>query len=65
MAEPITLRKGLTGAKPPRFCDWVLDLLGYVPSDTVIDLFPGTGVMGETVALRHLSSAELPLRLTD
>ena len=45
LAEPITLRKGFTGAKPPRFCRWVLDLLGYVEGDDFVDLFPGTGVM--------------------
>jgi hypothetical protein len=41
----ITLRKGLVGAKPPDFCRWVLDLLGYEDGDEVVDLFPGTGVM--------------------
>jgi hypothetical protein len=50
LAESITLRKGLTGAKPERFCRWVLDLMGYVPGDTVDDLYPGTGVMGRVVA---------------
>lgn len=50
LAAPIMLRKGLTGAKPPKFCRWVLDLLGYVDGDIVDDLFPGTGVMGHTVA---------------
>ena len=37
LAEPITLRKGLTGAKPQRFCSWALDLMGYVEGDTVDD----------------------------
>lgn len=55
LAEPITLRRGLTGAKPERFCRWVLDLLG-VDGDTVEDLFPGTGVMS-----RVLDQAVLPL----
>ena len=41
----ITLRRGLTGAKPETFCRWVLDLMGYVEGDEVLDLFPGTGVM--------------------
>src|SRR5690349_16409088 len=43
---PITMRKGLTGAKPEEFCRWVLVLLGWQPGDVVDDLFPGTGVMG-------------------
>lgn len=50
LAEPITLQRGLTGAKPARFCRWVLDLLGYLDGDTIDDLFPGTGVMGRVAA---------------
>lgn len=50
LAEPITLQKGLTGAKPERFCRWVLDLLNYQPGDELTDLFPGTGVMGRVVS---------------
>ena len=45
LAEPITMQKGLTGAKPERFCRWILDLLGYVDGDEFTDVFPGTGVM--------------------
>lgn len=50
VACPITLKKGLTGAKPFGFCEWVLDLLNVQPGDTVIDVFPGTHIMGEVVA---------------
>jgi hypothetical protein len=50
--EPITLKKGLTGAKPERFCIWVLDLLNAQPGDTVVDLFPGTGIMGKVATAR-------------
>ena len=51
LAEPITLRRGLTGAKPPKFCRWVLDLLGYDDTlDILDDLFPGTGVMDAVAA---------------
>lgn len=39
----ITLRKGLSGAKPPAFCHWLFDLLGMQPGDEFHDLFPGTG----------------------
>jgi hypothetical protein len=53
IAEPITLRKGLTGAKPPKFCDWVLDLLNFRQGDSVDDLFPGTGAMGAAVLRRE------------
>lgn len=46
----ITLRKGLTGAKPEPFCRWVLDILGWQPHDELDDLFPGTGVMSKVIA---------------
>lgn len=50
IVEPITLRKGLVGAKPEKVCRWILELLNVQPGDTVIDLFPGTGVMGRVAA---------------
>lgn len=46
VSVPITLKKGLTGAKPPAFCRWVFDLLGAEPSDEMHDLFPGTSAVG-------------------
>lgn len=52
IVEPITLKKGLTGAKPARVCAWVLDLLGHAPGDEVVDLFPGTGAMGHAAGQR-------------
>ena len=57
IAEPITMQKGFPGAKPERFCSWVLDLLGWMPGDEVDDLFPGTGVMGRVVEARAGVSA--------
>ena len=54
LAEPITMQKGLTGAKSKRFCRWVLDLMGYIEGDTVIDFYPGTGVMGRVLEQRSL-----------
>lgn len=44
----ITLQKGLIGAKPESFCYWVADLLGARDEDEMVDIFPGTGVMGVT-----------------
>ena len=43
-SENITLQKGLPGAKPPKFADWILSLLGvdFAAGDTIDDLFPGT-----------------------
>lgn len=49
---PITLKKGLTGAKPESVCGWILDLLNVEPGDTVVDLFPGTGIMGRVAKER-------------
>jgi hypothetical protein len=51
LAESITLRKGLHGAKPKEFCYWICDLLNVERGDIVDDLFPGTGIMGESVRL--------------
>jgi hypothetical protein len=57
LAESITLKKGLTGAKPRKFCEWVLDLLGYQEGDQLDDLFPGTGIMDEVLAQGRLVAA--------
>ena len=49
----ITLKKGLTGAKPPDFCHWILDLLGYRGAeDQIDDLFPGIGSLGNAIRER-------------
>lgn len=46
LVAPITLKKGLTGAKPQAFNAWICELLGYTEGeDTLDDLFPGTGGM--------------------
>jgi len=42
----ITLKKGLSGAKPKRFCFWIFEMLGMQQCDELIDLYPGTGVVG-------------------
>ena len=41
----ITLKKGLSGAKPPVFCRWLFSLLGCEVGDEFHDLFPGTGIV--------------------
>jgi hypothetical protein len=41
----ITLKRGLTGAKPRAVCRWIFDLLGAEPGDTMDDLFPGSGAV--------------------
>lgn len=57
IAESITLKKGLTGAKPPKVCEWILDLLGYQNGDEIVDLFPGTGVMGAVASQLRIEEA--------
>lgn len=54
---PITMKKGLTGAKPEAFCHWVLDLLNVQPGDKVVDVFPGTGVMTQVALARTATEA--------
>lgn len=55
LSEPIQLRAGFTGAKPDRFNRWILDLLGFIDgTDTLDDLFPGTGGMVRTLAAPRL-----------
>ena len=44
---PITLRKGLCGAKPEKVCHWAFEMMGMRPDDDLIDLFPGTGAVTE------------------
>jgi hypothetical protein len=41
----ITLRRGIAGAKPEEFCWWLFEVLGAERGDTLVDLYPGTGVM--------------------
>ena len=43
----ITMKKGLTGAKPERFCIWLFEVLNVEPNDTLDDLFPGTGIVSD------------------
>lgn len=49
----ITLKKGLTGAKPASFANWVFDLLGVGREDEFVDLFPGTGIFSSEMEKRE------------
>lgn len=44
----ITLKKGLAGAKPEAFCEWLFEVLNLEASDEFVDLYPGTGIVGAT-----------------
>jgi hypothetical protein len=41
----ITLKRGLTGAKPAKVCEWAFEMVGARPDDDLVDLFPGTGAV--------------------
>jgi hypothetical protein len=45
VAESITLRRGVAGAKPERVCWWLFDCLGAEEGDGLDDLFPGSGAV--------------------
>jgi hypothetical protein len=45
ISESITLKRGLTGAKPERVADWLFEVMGCEPTDELDDLFPGTGAV--------------------
>lgn len=46
---PITLKQGFPGAKPAKFMRWVLELLNAEKTDTIDDLFPGSGACTRAV----------------
>ena len=43
--ESITLKCGLTGAKPEAVCHWAFEVVGAHPDDELVDMFPGTGAV--------------------
>lgn len=52
LAENITMKRGLTGAKPRAFCMWVFDLLNVQPGDEIEDLFHGSGAVAAAISER-------------
>ena len=45
IAESITMKKGLTGAKPDAVCRWLFEVAGLTPDDVFTDLYPGSGAV--------------------
>tara|TARA_R100000781_G_scaffold55043_1_gene35893 strand:- start:45 stop:539 length:495 start_codon:yes stop_codon:yes gene_type:complete len=45
VSSNITLKKGLVGAKPALFCQWLFEVLNIQENDEFVDLFPGTGIV--------------------
>lgn len=58
-AQPARYGGDLMGRKPLAFCAWLFDVLGMVPGDRLLDLFPGTGVVARAW---HEISARRPLQ---
>jgi hypothetical protein len=40
------LHDGSDPSRPVAFCWWLFDLLGALPGDELVDLFPGSGGIG-------------------
>jgi len=54
----IAMKKGLVGAKPDEFNQWILNLLNYQTGDTLDDLFPGSNSMANAITLRTLTTRD-------
>lgn len=50
VSESITLRRGMTGAKPEAVCHWAFEMVGARPEDDLTDLFPGSGAVSRAWA---------------
>lgn len=55
----ITLKRGLTGAKPREFCRWLFALLNIQSGDEFIDVFPGTGAVAAAFN-EWIATADVP-----
>jgi hypothetical protein len=42
---PMTMKRGLTGAKPEPLCRWLFEVAGLSQEDRLVDMFPGTGAV--------------------
>jgi hypothetical protein len=66
LAENITMKRGLTGAKPRKVCWWLFEVAGAESDDEFHDLFPGTGAVAAawrawtgTYALENYTAGDL------
>jgi hypothetical protein len=50
IAQPARFGGKLPGRKPLNFCAFLFDALGMLPGDELVDLFPGTGMVGRAWA---------------
>jgi len=47
-AQPARNGGTLPGRKPLAFCAWLFRVLGMLPGDELVDLFPGTGIVSRS-----------------
>lgn len=45
VSTPITLKRGVSGAKPDAFCFWLFALMGMREGDELVDMYPGSGAV--------------------
>lgn len=45
----MTMKRGFQGAKPPKVIRWLLAVLNANPDDEIVDMFPGSGIVSETL----------------
>ena len=64
ISESITLKRGLTGAKPLNFCFWLFEVLNMQPDDEFHDLFPGTGIVSQAWEVWRLRGVNVQMRLS-
>ena len=64
IAESITMKRGLTGAKPSAVAKWACHVVGAQPGDALDDMFPGTGAVGRAWEQWSRDVAAEPLTLT-
>lgn len=57
----------LVGMKPAAFCEWMFRMLGLLPGDELVDLFPGSGAVERAWELytSDLPSGTTPSRLAE
>jgi hypothetical protein len=63
LSEPITLKRGVAGAKPEAFCHWLFDCLGVIEGDELDDLFPGSGAVTDAL-LTYFDQMRLDFPMT-
>jgi hypothetical protein len=63
LAERITTKRGLTGAKPEKVCWWLFDCAGMAPGDLLEDRYYGTGAVSRAYQRWTISRSSEPEQL--